>query len=201
MNRLLAILAAAVFAALVPMQAAAAPVVLTDPIIGVRGRALGASAPLTDPTPQPFEPCEASFGLPAGYICSDYEITPEFSAGIFSVDLTFQNTGTPIPVSLLQLDPLSGFNTITVLGPYTIRLSGGTAPGGALDCGIPTTGFCTALNDAIVFISDQNRCDGEFTVALTAVNGVSTVPEPGTLLLLAASLALLARYRPRRALA
>lgn len=204
MKRLFTVLAVVGLLALIPSQAAAGPI-LADPIIGVRGLALGDSAMITDPSMQPFNVCNGGLGLPPAYICSDYEITPTYAGGIFSLDLTFQDAGTPIPVGLIFLDPLSGFTSMTILDAFTIRLAGGAAFGGALSCG--TSGGietavtyipCTSFNDAVVFISDQARGTGPYTVAVTGINGVSTIPEPGSLVLMGSGLALLARRAFRR---
>jgi hypothetical protein len=205
MKRMLVTVAALALVVLLPSLATAGPI-LQDPIIGVRGLDFGDSAPITDPSPQAFGTCNVNLGLPSAYLCSDYEITLAYTGGIFSVDLTFFDNGTPLPVGLLALDPLSGFGTLTVLDAFTIRLSGGTGPGGSLACGSSvgaTTSVipCTSLNDAVVFISDQGRSNGPFTVALSAVNQASEVPEPGTLLLLGTGVASIARRQLRRKIA
>ena len=108
MNRLVTLLAAAIFVALVPGLCRRRADRPDRPDHRRAWPDEADSALITDSTQQPFGPCNAALGLPSGDVCSDYEITPS-AGGIFSLDLTFQFEGTPIPVTLLQLDPLSGF--------------------------------------------------------------------------------------------
>src|SRR5690349_15931000 len=76
------------FVGVVP--AGAAPV-LINPVIGVRGFQV-ASVPLGTTSFQTMTGCEEFLGLGAGTLCVPYLITPSYSGGVFSVDLTFRNT-------------------------------------------------------------------------------------------------------------
>jgi len=201
---------------MLPSPAAADSITIVDPIIGVRGGKLGSHL-ITNSAPRTLQDTCDSFDspeladIPDGYLCLPYEITTGFlTTGIFSVDLSFTQNDTPIPVGALtpysESHDLaqSDFTQFETVGDFTVRLSGGNGPGGQILCqdapvfeGPITYHPCTVGDDVIVYLGPDPEIplSGIYKVSLTNVNGV---PEPATLLLMGTAAAAIAGRRLRR---
>jgi hypothetical protein len=207
---------------MLPSPAAADSVTIVDPIIGVRGGKFG-SVPITNSESQTIGQTCGSFedselaGIPADYLCLPYQITSEFlTTGIFSVDLSFTQDGTPIPNGFLtpfsQTHDLaqSDFTAFERVGDFTVRLSGGNGANGQILCQdtpvitlsssyeSPVTYHpCTVGEDVMVYLGPDPGSElmGTYQVSLTNVNGV---PEPATLMLMGTAAAVFAGRRLRR---
>jgi len=181
-----------------PAATAAAPFV--DPLIGVRGT-LASSPSITDPSLQPFGSCEGlgivGDPLPDGYFCAPYSLD---GLSVDSLDLEFFDAnGDPFLTDALDHDEGNSiFNAMQPVDDTVVRLFNQDFEIAAL-----ATVKNFVMFTGLVIFTAAGPFPGDVPatfVSVRAVNGVSTVPEPAVVLLMAASLAAAGvRFRRRGA--
>lgn len=179
-----------------PTAVVAAPFV--DPLIGVRGTLAG-SPPITDPALQAFGSCDGlgivGDPLPAGYSCAPYSLN---GLSVESLDLEFFDVNEdPFLTEALTHDVANSiFNAMQDVDESVVRLFNVTVESYVL----AATENVVAFTGLVIFTAAGPE-DGDVPasfVSVRAVNGVTNVPEPAAMLLLAGGIAAaVARRRGR----